>query len=432
MNDSRLHSGPELQIVRLDSRARGIATLGELPVVCDGALPGEKVRVDRCKQYRRLLAAQSYSIVRPAKERITPLCRHFGECGGCQLQQARYDTQVAYKEKQLKQDLKQYGDVSPDEWLPSLTNGAFYYRRRVRLGVRMLSNDEIIIGFHRKHRSYLLDIQACPVLDPRLNVLLKPLHQLVKQLSVRQRLPQIEMSCGEQVVALVVRHLLPLSPHDRRLLREFSDEHQVLVFTQAQGPESICPLDEDQVSSLQYSFPHHQILLNYAPTDFIQANAHLNERLVGEVVNWLDVQKHDAVLDLFCGIGNFSLPLAHYAHAVIGIEGHPALVTRARNNADRNGLSNVQFRQADLTNWKPDVEYNKVVLDPPREGAIDVVKQLSPDAEIIVYVSCLPRTLARDARYLVHRRGYRLLKAGVVDMFPQTKHIESIAVFQQA
>lgn len=431
MNEQPLSSMPELRIEKLDNRGRGIATFGELPVLCDGTLPGELVQIDHCEPHRRGLMATSYAIVRPVEARITPLCRYYGECGGCQLQQARYDAQVSYKESQLRQYLEQYGNVHPDQWLVSLTNAAFHYRRRVRLGVRMLDHAKVTIGFHRKHHSYLLDIQACPVLDPRLQSLLAPLHQLVVQLSVRQRLPQIEMSCGEQEVALVFRHLMPLQQHDRDLLQEFARVQQVLVFTQAQGPESNQPLISNQVTRLQYQFPRHQVRLTHAPTDFVQANAPINEKLVDAVIDYLDVQRHDVVLDLYSGIGNFSLPLARYAGSVIGIEGHPALVARARDNANRNGLRNVEFRQADLSNWTPDVDYNKVVVDPPREGAIDVIKQLSSGVETIVYVSCMPRTLARDARYLVHHCGYRLTKAGLVDMFPQTKHIEAIAVFQR-
>jgi 23S rRNA (uracil1939-C5)-methyltransferase len=335
-------------------------------------------------------------------------------------------------ESYLKQSLAQYGDVSPAQWLPTLSDSPFHYRRRVRLGVRVTSNSELIIGFHRKQRSYLLNIQVCPVLDPRLHMLLGPLHQLVEQLSVRQRLPQIEMSSGESEVAVVLRHLIPLSENDRVLLREFAELHKVLVFTHACNRDSIEPLLDTQATTLQYSFPLHQIRLTYTATDFIQANAQVNQLLLEQVIAQLDVQEQDVVLDLFCGIGNFSLPLARYARAVIGIDGHPDLVAQARYNADHNGLRNVQFQHADLTNWSPDIQCNKLLIDPPRGGAMDVIKRL-PEliADTIVYVSCQPRTLARDAGYLVHRLGYTLTKAGVVDMFPQTKHVEAIAVFQR-
>lgn len=405
--------------------------LGDVPVICDGALPGEVVRVEQYKQQRRLLTAKAYCIVQASGARVMPQCRYFGECGGCQLQQASYDAQIAYKEKQLKQDLMQYGDVSPEQWMPSLRSSAFNYRRRVRMGVRLLSNGELIIGFHRKSRSYLLDIRSCPVLEPRLQMLLEPLHQVVRQLSIRHRLPQIEMNCGDHVVAFVFRHLLPLSEHDRTLLHEFAQLHELLIFTQAEGPDSITALMQGQEYSLQYSFPRHQIRLSYAPADFIQANAYLNTLLVDAVIEQLDVQEQDVVLDLFCGIGNFSLPLARYAHSVIGVEGHPALVKRAQSNADYNGLRNVEFQQADLNIWSPRAGCNKILIDPPREGAIDVIKRLADDIEMLVYVSCLPRTLARDARYLVQKRGFTLSRVGVADMFPQTKHIEALAVFQR-
>jgi 23S rRNA (uracil1939-C5)-methyltransferase len=404
----------------------------ELPVVCDGALPGEVVQLTQYQQRRRVLIAQAYHIVQTAAARVSPLCRYFGECGGCQLQHARYDAQLAYKESFLQQSLAEYGDVSPERWLPAISHAAFHYRRRVRLSVRMQGNGEAVIGFHRKHRSYLLDILACPILEPRLHMLLAPLHQLVPQLSVCQRLPQIEMSAGDQEVAVVFRHLLPLSDNDRALLRHFAEMQEALVFTQAAGPESIQALSAAQATTLQYVMEKHHTRLTFAPTDFIQANAELNQLLVDAVLQHLDVQEQDVVLDLFCGIGNFSLPIARYVHSVIGIEGNLALAARANTNADHNGLRNAQFRQDDLCSWLPDIPHNKLLIDPPREGAIEVIKRLpEPGAQTIVYVSCLPKTLARDARYLVHQRGYRLVKAGVVDMFPQTKHVEAIAVFQR-
>ncbi|MBI1422547.1 MAG: 23S rRNA (uracil(1939)-C(5))-methyltransferase RlmD [Gammaproteobacteria bacterium] len=421
-----------LLIDHLDSRGRGIAHHGQLRVVCDGALPGEVIRATRYERSRRHVIAQAYTIEQAAEARVTPLCRYFGECGGCQLQHARYDAQLAYKESHLKQNLAEYGDVSPLSWLPALPSSPFHYRRRVRLSARMGDEGDVILGFHRKLHSYLLDISACPVLEPRMHMLLEPLHAVLAQLSVRHRLPQIEMSCGDQEVAVVFRHLLPLSNNDRSVLRHFAELHDVLVFTQAAGPESLLPLISEQMTSLQYSFPKYQTRLVFAPTDFIQANAQVNQNLVAAMMQLLDVQEHDVILDLFCGIGNFSLPLARYARSVIGVEGHPALVAQAQFNAEHNGLRNVQFRQADLNTWVPDVAHTKLLIDPPREGAIEIIKRLPGDsAETIVYVSCMPKTLARDARYLVHQRGYTLTKAGIVDMFPQTRHVETIAVFQR-
>ena len=422
----------ELRIEQLDSQGRGVVSHDDLQIVCDGALPDEVVRMRQFKQRRRLMVAQDFTIIQASEARISPLCRYFGECGGCQLQHARYDAQLAYKESFLQQSLARYGDVRPQQWLPALSDSPFHYRRRVRLGVRMLDDSGIVIGFHRKRRSYLLDISACPVLDPRLHMLLEPLHQLVPQLSVRHRLPQIEMTCGEQEVAVVFRHLLPLSANDRSLLQHFAEFQDVLVFTQAAGPESMQALSEDQVTSLQYSLPRHQIRLTCSATDFIQANARINQMLIDAVMTELDLQEWDEVLDLFCGIGNFSLPMARYTKSVIGIDGHPALVQRARSNAEHNGLANARFQQADLGQWSADMNYNKLLIDPPREGAIDVLKRLpETGADTIVYVSCMPKTLARDARYLVHHRGYTMTKAGVVDMFPQTRHVEAMAVFRR-
>lgn len=421
----------DLEIDCLDSRGRGIAVHADRQVICDGALPGEHVHVTDYEVRRGVFRATSYEITRSVDTRISPQCQYFGECGGCQLQQAQHAVQLAYKQYYLRQCLVQYGALSPERWMPAQSGSAYHYRRRVRLSVRVTDAGEVILGFRRKNRSYLLDLDACPVLEPRLHNLLAPLHRLVSGLSIRQRLPQIEMSYSEQEVAIVLRHLLPFSPRDIGYLSDFAKTYQLLVFTQSRGPESVVPLERNQARSLQYRFRHHQLYLNYAPTDFIQANAEMNGKLVDTVLQQLDVQKSDVVLDLYCGIGNFSLPLARYAHSVIGIEAHPELVARARSNAQLNGLHNVDFCQADLNDWLPDTRYNKVLLDPPREGAMDVIKQLPSTLGRIVYVSCLPRTLARDARYLVHRCGYRFTAVGVVDMFPQTRHVEAVAVFER-
>lgn len=431
MTNTGLTGVVELKVEQLDSRGRGVGRYGETRVICDGALPGEQVRVSRYEKRRHMLKALSFDIIQNDKARIDPLCRYFGECGGCQLQHARHEAQLAYKENYLRQCLEQYGDVSPEQWMPGQAGAAFHYRRRVRLRVRVNDEGEVILGLHRKNRSYLLDLDTCPVLESRLHDLLVPLHRLVSTLSIRHRLPQIEMSAGEQEVAVVFRHLLPFSRDDLEQLAYFAKEHQALVFTQLRGPESVMPLNQAQPRTLQYHLCQHGVRLCFAPTDFMQANAGMNEKLVESVLQQLDIHKEDAILDLYCGIGNFSLPLARYAQRVTGIESHPGLVARARSNAQLNGLHNLDFQRGDLDSWVPEAGYTKVLLDPPREGAINVIKQLPTGLKKIVYVSCLPRTLARDARYLVHRSGYRLVRAGVVDMFPQTRHVEAVAVFER-
>jgi len=399
-------------------------------VVCDGTLPGELVKVVQFQPRRGRYLAHRFALEEPAAARVMPACPVFGECGGCQLQHARYAEQLAYKESLLRQALIDYGNVEPAIWMPSLSGDPFQYRRRVRLRVRQLRNGEIIIGFHRKAHSYLLDISECPVLEPRMQKLLVPLHRLVKELSVRARLPQIELCSGDSTVAVVVRHLCDLSGADQEHLREFARQQQVQIYTQAAGPDSIKPLAGMPSATLEYALPGQRIRLQYAANDFIQANARVNAMLVQRVLDVLAPTARDQILDLYAGIGNFSLPLARYAGAVTGVEFHPGLVARARDNATRNDLGNLRFLQADLDQWQLHGHYNKVLIDPPREGAMHMVKQvatLAPDT--IVYVSCQPRTLGRDARYLVHAAGYRLCRAGLVDMFPQTRHIEAIAVF---
>lgn len=422
----------QLQIDRMDSLGRGVARFGETGMIIDGVLPGEVVEVSEYTQRRGRTLAQDYILLRPAPARAEPKCIYFGECGGCQLQHAQYDAQLHYKQEHLRNELAQYGGVTPQHWLPPLASSAYHYRRRIRLSVLAPDNGSVIIGYHRKARSFLLDIGACPVMEPRLDALLAPLHTLVARLSIKQRLPQIEMSAGDHAVAVVFRHLLPLSRADREQLSAFADAYKVMVYTQSAGPESIQALPASQDPALYYDLPGQQLRLAYTATDFVQANAQVNRLLVEQVLVQLDVQAGDRVLDLYSGIGNFSLPLARHARTVSGIEGHPRLVAQAQENAESNHLHNVDFQQADLVHWSPALDFNKLLIDPPREGAIDVIKKLSGELpETIVYVSCLPKTLGRDARYLVYRLGYDFIRAGLVDMFPQTRHIEAIAVFQR-
>lgn len=423
---------PPLHIERLDLKARGIAEHAGMQYVCDGALPGETVSISEATQRRGRVVARQVSILSSTAARTAPLCHYYGECGGCQLQHAEYAAQLNYKQMLLQTTLHEYGEVQPASWLAPIASAPTHYRRRARLRVRSLPSGEVVIGFNRKHRSWLLDIASCPVLEARLGALLGPLHELVRQLHLRQRLPQIELVAGDVTVAVVFRHLQALTQTDRELLGEFATQQDVVVFTQSGGPDTALVLDPSHAAQLEYSLPQHAITLQFAPTDFIQANAAINRALVDEVLARAQLHAQDTLLDLYCGIGNLSLPLARYAGYVLGVEAHAGLVLRANDNAARNGLHNVEFIAADLCHWQPRIRCNKLVLDPPREGAIDIIKRLPHDSiEKIIYVSCDPRTLARDARYLVGRGGYCFTQARLVDMFPQTRHIETVAVFDR-
>lgn len=422
----------ELRIERLDLKARGIAEQAGTSYVCDGALPGETVAVSRLEQRRRLAIVREYAVVDPVQARTPPACRYYNECGGCQLQHADYAAQLHYKQRLLEYALRRHGDVGPQTWQEPMASEPWHYRRRARLRVRALPDGELIIGFNRKRHSWLLDIAACEVLEARLQALLVPLHELVRQLSVRQRLPQIELACGDNECAVVLRHLQALTDSDRKLIGDFFGQHGVLGFTQAGGPQTAIPLQAEQEQALHYALPAHELSLAFGPTDFIQANASVNRLLVYEVIAQAQPDARDRILDLYSGVGNFSLPLARYAGSVVGVEAHAGLVLRARENARHNNIHNCEFIEADLCSWQAGFSFNKLILDPPREGAIDVIKRL-PESGIgkIVYVSCDPKTLARDARYLVKRGGYSFSQARLVDMFPQTRHIETIAVFEK-
>jgi 23S rRNA (uracil1939-C5)-methyltransferase len=337
----------------------------------------------------------------------------------------------------LAEQLTRIGKVAPETWLSPLTGPVWGYRRRARLGVRLLSKPGgVVIGFRERRKSHIANLDACPVLEPAISRLLPALRALITGLSCPDRIPQVEIAAGDNATALVFRHLVPLTETDRAQLRAFSARYDLQIQLQGDGPESLLPLWPEQAEPLHYDLPEYDVSLRFRPTDFIQANGALNQRLVHQALELLDLKAGDRVLDLFCGLGNFSLPLARRTRQVLGIEAGAELVAGARRNAERNGLANAEFRQADLyatesaaAPWG-DFAFNKLLLDPPRDGAMEVIKRLpAPGAERIVYVSCYPATLARDARHLVRVHGYRFAAAGVSDMFPHTSHVESMALF---
>jgi 23S rRNA (uracil1939-C5)-methyltransferase len=345
--------------------------------------------------------------------------------------------------------LEHIGKVQPESWLAPLTGPAWGYRRRARLGVRFVpGKGGVFVGFRERRKSFLTNLNECPVLEPKLAALLPALRGLIAQLSCPHRIPQIEVAAGDDATALVIRHLLPLTDADRTLLCGFAQQHSLQIYLQGGGPDSVtllwpekCAMDgavtEPRMQTptpLYYRLPEYDVTLHFRPTDFIQVNNALNQRLVHQALTLLDLKPADRVLDLFCGLGNFTLPLARHAQQVLGIEADAQLIAGARGNAERNSLSNAEFCQADLYNgsaasWNG-FGFNKLLLDPPRNGAIEAIKRLPRDGvERIVYVSCYPATLARDAEYLVRVLGFRLAAAGVMDMFPHTSHVESMALF---
>jgi 23S rRNA (uracil1939-C5)-methyltransferase len=403
-------------------------------VFVEGALPGERAAVQVFKQKSRFALARATSVANPSPERREPRCPHFGVCGGCVLQHATGAAQLAAKRNWLEQNLARIGKTSPERWLPSVQGEEWGYRRRARLSVRRVpKKGGVLVGFRERRSSYVADLRECAVLPAAISALIVPLKALIENLSIRERLPQIEVAVGDNAAALVFRHLLPLEEGDKERLREFARGHAIHVWLQPAGPESAHPF-EPATSGLYYELPDFAVRLHFRPTDFTQVNHGVNRLLVGRALELLEPQPGERIAELFCGLGNFSLPIARRGAQVIGFEGSRELVERARANAAANGLV-AQFEAMDL--FSPQLgaygRFDKMLLDPPRQGAIEVVKSLAGEGSPrrIVYVSCDPATLARDAGVLVHAKGYRLLAAGVVNMFPHTAHVESLAVFER-
>jgi 23S rRNA (uracil1939-C5)-methyltransferase len=424
-----------LNVHALDAGGHGIARNAEGKVVfVEGALAGETVEARLTREKPKFDQARAVAIVEPSSGRRAPPCPWYENCGGCVLQHADARTQVAAKQRWLEDCLERIGKVEPESLLAPIYGPEWGYRHRARLSVRYVEKKGgALVGFRERRSTYVVDMQSCEVLPPHVSALIPALRALIGQLSFRERMPQVEVAVGEEAVVLVFRHLLPLNDGDRDVLRAFADAHDVRVWLQPRGPDSAAPFHPASAPELHYSLPEFGVRLAFRPTDFTQVNHAVNRVLVSRAVRMLDPQPGERIGDLFCGLGNFSLPLAARGAQVIGIEGSAALVERARANALANGLT-AQFETANLfePNLAPLGPFDKLLVDPPREGAIELAKAL-PDAwpRRIVYVSCDAATLARDAGVLVNLKGFRLAAAGVVNMFPHTAHVESIALFER-
>jgi 23S rRNA (uracil1939-C5)-methyltransferase len=424
-----------LNVHALDAGGHGIARNPEGKVVfVEGALGGETVEARVLREKPKFDQARAVRILEPASGRRPPPCPWYEHCGGCVIQHADARTQVAAKQRWLEDCLERIGKVVPESLLAPIYGPEWGYRHRARLSVRFVEKKGgALVGFRERRSTYVVDMQSCDVLPPQVSALIPSLRTLIGTLSFRERLPQVEVAVGDAAVVLVFRHLLPLQDEDRRLLRRFAEERALQVWLQPRGPESAAPFHPEAPPPLYYTLPEFGVRLSFLPTDFTQVNHAVNRVLVSRAVRMLDPQPGERVGDLFCGLGNFSLPLAARGAQVIGIEGSAPLVERARANALANGLT-AQFEVANLfePNLAPLGPFDKLLIDPPREGAIELAKAL-PDAwpRRIVYVSCDAATLARDAGVLVHVKGFRLAAAGVVNMFPHTAHVESIALFER-
>ncbi len=442
----------QLEVESLDLEANGVARHEGKVVFVRGALPGERVCAEIVRRKPKFDVAQTVHVLRESAARVRPRCPHFGVCGGCSMQHVDAGAQMAIKQRVLEDQLWHLGKVRPQAWLAPIAGPSWRYRYRARLSVRDVpKKGGVLVGFHERASSYVADMRECHVLPVRVSDLLLPLRALVGALEIRRRVPQIEVAVGEgddgaEQVALVLRVLDAPGAGDLQRLCRFAEQHRVEWWLQPKGPDSIellCDADgrparDGACSSLGYALPEFGVRMPFRPTDFTQVNARINEMLVRRALRWLDPQPGERIADLFCGLGNFSLPIAVRGAQVVGIEGNPALVERAGANAAFNGLAErCEFRAANLfeidgERWQALGRFDGVLVDPPREGAIELVKAIAADPAKparIVYVSCNPATLARDAGVLVHQGAYVLRAAGAVNMFPHTSHVESIAVF---
>lgn len=471
-----------LEVVSMDMEAKGIARKPDGKVVfIDGALPTELVTVNVHRKKNNWEAGTLMHLNRESSQRVTPGCPHAGlhegACGGCKMQHMHVAAQVAIKQRVLEDNLWHLGKVKPETVMRPIEGPTWGYRYRARLSVRyVIKKGKVLVGFHERKSRYIADMETCKVLPPHVDAMLLPMRALIASMDARETCPQIEVACGDHVTALVLRHLEPLSEADKQRLREFATAHHIQWWLQPKGPDTVHRMEEGGVQ-LSYALPDFGITMPFKPTDFTQVNPHINRVLVTKALRLLDAKKHERVIDWFCGLGNFTLPIATMAREVLGIEGSDALVQRshenyAANNATRSEadkLAPTEFVGRNLFNMTPallmaDGNADKWLVDPPREGAFALSKALADIHQIrigakqtgvatqeqpdllpplpegqeswkfpqrIVYVSCNPATLARDAGLLVHQAGYRCVLAGVVNMFPHTAHVESMAVFER-
>jgi len=427
----------EVDIVDLSHDGRGVARIDGKAVFVSGALSGERVRVRRTGKHRHYDEATVEAIVQPSADRVTPRCAHFGVCGGCALQHLSASAQIAAKQHVLLENLERIGKVRPATILPALTDEPWGYRRKARLGVKFVDKKgRVLVGFRETNGRYIADIKRCEVLHPAVGERIEAIAALLESLDACRTIPQIEVAAGDDRVALIFRHLHPLSDRDTQALAAFGRSHDLAIYLQPGGIDSVAPLEPGD-AALSFRLPAFDLEIEFRPLDFIQVNAGMNRRMIEHALALLAPRRGDRALDLFCGLGNFTLPLARSGADVVGVEGEAGLVSRAADNARRNKVENARFYTADLaadqrdTAWAK-ADYDLMLLDPPRSGAAEVLEYL-PGKKVrrVVYVSCHPGSLARDAGILVERHGFDLVSAGVMDMFPHTAHVESIALFER-
>ena len=434
---------PIARIEALDHEGRGIAHADGKTLFIEGALPYEVVRYNTYKKKNNFENARMMHLLKPSFMRVTPRCPSFGVCGGCSMQHIDFAAQVAMKQRTLEDNLARIGKVTPQVVLPPISGQPWGYRYRARLSARFVPKKEaVLVGFHEKRSHFILDMHRCEVLPKWISALITPLRELIAQLSIKEQLPQVEVAVGDAVDVLVFRNMAALTADDERLIESFVDAHTtnraLQVWLQPKGPDTCYPFYPLDAPKLSYSLPEFNITMPYYPAEFTQVNPMMNNVMMRRAMMLLDPQAGERIADMFCGIGNFTLPIARSGATVYGMEGSLPLVKRAIENATVNGLQDrVSYEMANLFEMDSARlaalgRFDKMLIDPPRDGAQSLIAAFTPETspKRIVYVSCSPATLARDAGVLVHEKGYVLKSAGIFNMFPHTAHVESIALFE--
>lgn len=428
----------QAEIESLSHEGRGVTHIDGKTVFIDSALPGEQVEFNYVSKRSKFDEGVAENIVKPNEQRTQPECEYFGYCGGCSLQHMQAEAQIAHKQNVLLEQFTHLGNVTPESILPPLTGPSFGYRHKARLAVKhVIKKEKVLVGFREKRSPFVADINECKVLHPEIGKKLSVLQELIESLSIYNQIPQIEVAVSDNGTALVFRHLAALTDDDLNKLQRFEEENQFKLYLQPEGYDSVHRLGKQEDGSLYYELVEHDVRVHFKPTDFTQINVDINQGMINLALELLEPNKDEDILDLFCGVGNFTLPLARRSKSVTGVEGDSALVERAKNNAVKNSIDNTEFNVADLAKTEEPYpfmrnKYDKLLLDPARTGAKEIISALDmKNIKRIVYVSCNPATLARDAGILVNEKGFKLKKAGVMDMFPHTAHVESIAMFDK-
>lgn len=428
----------EASIQNLTPECRGFAQINGKATFIDFALAGERVMFKYSKISSKFDEGQAVEVLESSADRVKPPCEHFGICGGCSLQHMHEDAQIQAKQSTLLTHLQHMAQAEPETVLEPLRGPTLGYRYKARLGVRYVAKKEkVLVGFREKASSFLANLNSCKVLHTSVGEKLEQLGLLIMGMEARQTIPQIEVAISDTKTSLIFRHLKDLSESDKKALIDFAQAEDIQVFLQSGGADTVAPLWPEKPETLFYEIKNHNIKIEFHPLDFTQVNPVINNLMIDRALEFLELKKEDKVLDLFCGLGNFTLPIARQVEQVTGVEGSDGMVVKARDNARLNQIDNAEFFAADLSTdlsaypWLKQ-SYDKILLDPPRSGAMEMLKHLGKlNAKRIVYVSCHPATLARDAQVLVQEYGYKLKSAGVMDMFPHTAHVESIAVFDK-